>query len=80
MSELTDREREKLDEIQLDLADEERRAAEQPVDDGGCPDDEHCGNDCGGVYDEDSGDREESVDCVHCECCTCTPCSYARVA
>lgn len=41
---------------------------------------EHCKNDCGGVYDEDSGDYEDSVDCVCCECCTCTSCSYARHA
>lgn len=44
-------------------------------------DDDHCGNDCGGYRDEDSGDWEDSDDCVHCECCcTCTSCEYARVA
>ena len=56
-----------------------------PTDDELCADgdyygDGHCGNDCGGIYDEYSGDREEPVDCVHCGCCTCTSCEYARVA
>jgi hypothetical protein len=44
-------------------------------------DDGHCGNDCGGYRDEDSGDWEDAVACVCCECCcTCTSCEYARVA
>lgn len=44
-------------------------------------DDDHCGNDCGGIYANDgTGDCEEAVDCVCCECCcTCTSCEYARV-
>jgi len=39
--------------------------------------DGHCGNDCGGWYDPDSGDHEPSVDCVCCECCcSCLGCEY----
>lgn len=93
MTELTDRDQDKLDEIVLDLQDEERRAEQDTAvgDDDGCPgagyvfgEPEHCGNDCGGrpVLDEDGydvGEWEDSQDCVHCECCTCTSCSYARV-
>lgn len=79
---------EKIDEIVQDALDEERltRIEEQTEADE-CPgagldsdgNEEHCGNDCGGYYDPESGDHEEPVDCVHCLCCGCTPCSYARV-
>jgi hypothetical protein len=45
-----------------------------PVDE---PDEEHCGNNCGGVYED--GERvEEPDDCVCCECCCdCLACIYA---
>lgn len=39
-------------------------------------DEEHCGNDCGGVY-EDGFRVDEPDDCVHCECCCeCLGCEY----
>jgi hypothetical protein len=40
-------------------------------------DEEHCGNNCGGVYED--GERiEEPDDCVCCECCCdCLACIYA---
>jgi hypothetical protein len=93
MSELTEREQEKLDEIVLDLADDERRAAqnaagadEPPVSsrwtdclDGRMSAENHCGNDCGGWADE-AGDWQPAEECEHCGCCTCTSCEYARVA
>lgn len=41
---------------------------------------EHCGNDCGGTYNEYSGDYDEPVECEHCGCCSCTSCFYARYA
>ncbi|GAA0738490.1 hypothetical protein Drose_04500 [Dactylosporangium roseum] len=48
--------------------------------DGKTVSDEHCGNDCGGYYDADSGDWEEPVNCEHCGCCSCNSCAYARHA
>jgi hypothetical protein len=51
-----------------------RPAATPPADE---PDEDHCGNNCGGVYE--AGERvEEPDDCVCCECCCdCLACIYA---
>jgi hypothetical protein len=38
---------------------------------------EHCGNDCGGTY-EDGELIDDPMDCVCCECCCqCLGCVYA---
>lgn len=91
MTDLTEREQDKLDEIVLDLQDEERRAEQDAAagDDDEClgeyiGDSEeavHCGNDCGGIYSNDgTGEYDDPVDCIHCDCCSCNSCAYARHA
>ena len=79
----------RAEEIILDAQDEQRRTEQAAAAaDDEClgvvysvdEEPEHCGNDCGGIYHEDSGDHDDPVDCVHCECCTCNSCSYARHA
>lgn len=72
----------KAEEFALDAADEQRHAEQAAAaDDDGCPEEVHCGNDCGGTSANDgTGERYEAEDCVHCDCCTCNSCAYARVA
>jgi hypothetical protein len=79
----------KREELELDARDEAKREEEEAAAAGEqqCPgviystdeEPEHCGNDCRGIYHEDSGEHDDPQDCVHCECCGCNSCAYARV-